>query len=211
MNQLLSFISTEESLNDTSAGYFLKAINNVLTPTGQFYTFIVDKPEVLEQLIKHIRTKSISEVVLKLITTVGTEKETDQFNDQRKKLLVLLNQKFLSGESFERENISYIIHEIISTFIQGDSQYRTTKCFPTVQNYILEESFIETFFKVIIDENSDSSSVSYAANILSVLVTFYNSKIRQRSNRNSTHQSDEEEVCIEEDKQNMAFPAEALF
>lgn len=132
LNQLLSFTTTEDTLNDTSAGYFLKAINNVLTPSGQFYTCIADKPEVLEQLIKHIRTKSVSEVVLKLITTVGTEKETDQFTEQRKKLLVLLNQKFLSGESFERENISYIIHEIISTFIQGDSQYRTTKCFPTV-------------------------------------------------------------------------------
>lgn len=166
----------------------------------------------MEQLIKHIRTKSISEVVLKLITTVGTEKETDQFAEQRKKLLVLLNQKFLSGESFERENISYIIHEIISTFIQGDSQYRTTKCFPSVQTYILEESFIETFFKVIIDETSDSSSVGYAASILSVLVTFYNSKVRQRSNRNSTHQSDDEEVCVDDDKaNNMVFPAEKLF
>ncbi|KAL4438806.1 hypothetical protein ABPG74_013479 [Tetrahymena malaccensis] len=210
LNQLLQFINTDEQLNDTSAGYFLKAINNVLTSNGQFYNFISDKPEVLEQLIKHIRTKSIAEVVLKLITTVGTEKE-EQFNEERKRLLTLLNAKFLSGESFERENISYIIHEIISTFIQGDNQYRTNKCPASVQGVIMEEQFIETFFKVIVDENSDSSSVGYAASILGIMVTFYNSKQKQKSNRNSTHQSDEEEVCIEDYPQNIAFPAEKLF
>lgn len=77
MNLLLSFIQTDETLNDTLSGYFLKAINNVLTPSGHLYIFVSDRPEILEQLIKHIRTKSISEIVLKLITTVGTEKETD--------------------------------------------------------------------------------------------------------------------------------------
>ncbi|EAR99240.3 SIT4 phosphatase-associated protein (macronuclear) [Tetrahymena thermophila SB210] len=210
LNQLLQFINTDEQLNDTSAGYFLKAINNVLTSNGQFYNFISDKPEVLEQLIKHIRTKSIAEVVLKLITTVGTEKE-EQFNEERKRLLTLLNAKFLSGESFERENISYIIHEIISTFIQGDNQYRINKCPASVQQIILEESFIETFFKVIVDENSDSSSVGYAASILGIMVTFYNSKQKQKGNVNSSHQSDEEDVVIEECSQNIAFPAEKLF
>ncbi|KAL4471108.1 hypothetical protein ABPG72_006489 [Tetrahymena utriculariae] len=210
LNQLLQFINTDEQLNDTSAGYFLKAINNVLTSNGQFYNFISDKPQVLEQLIKHIQTKSIAEVILKLITTVGTEKE-EQFNEERKRLLTLLNAKFLSGEPFERENISYIFHEIISTFIQGDNQYRTNKCPASVQGIILEEQFIETFFKVIVDENADNSSVGYAATILGIMVTFYNSKQKQKSNRNSTHQSDEEEVCIEEYTQNIVFPAEKLF
>lgn len=79
---------------------------------------------------------------------------------------------------------------------------------------ILEDSFIETFFKVIVNKDSSSSSIGYAANVLSVLVTYYNSKIRSRSNRNSQgHNSDEDDVVCNgaADEEKIAFPGEKSF
>lgn len=35
LNLLFSFLASEEPLNDTSAGYFLKGVNNVLTTSGK--------------------------------------------------------------------------------------------------------------------------------------------------------------------------------
>ena len=110
-------------------------------------------------------------------------------------LVNLLLEKFLSGDSFERENISYIVHEIFQAFLSGDSPYQQTKYPPSLKNLVSEESFIETFFKVIVNPESSSSSVGYAANTLSVIVTYFNSRLQKSGYRNSSHHSDDDDIC----------------
>ena len=75
---------------------------------------------------------------------------------------------------------------------------------------MLDDALLANFFKAIVSPESESSCVGYGAAILSILVTYYNSRIRQK--RNSTQPSDEDEICnvnTEDDK--IAFPAENLF
>lgn len=127
------------------------------------------------------------------------------WQEQRKTLLTLLNERFLTGDSFERENIAHIIHEVISSFVQGENSYKATKCSPAVQQSILQESFIETFFKVIVAPDADSSSVAYAATILNVLVTYYNSKNKQKNNSGGNF--DDEDVCNVTEEDRIVFPA----
>lgn len=69
---------------------------------------------------------------------------------------------------------------------------------------------LANFFKVIVSTESESSCVAYGASILSILVTYYNSRIRQK--RNSTQPSEEDEICnVNTDDDKIAFPAEKLF
>lgn len=64
---------------------------------------------------------------------------------------------------------------------------------------------------MIVDESAENGSVAYAASILSVIVTFYNSKTRLKVNRNSNHQSEDDEVNVEVEETNLVFPGENYF
>jgi hypothetical protein len=68
LEKLLSFLDTDEPLNLVLAGYFSKIflilLNNKAKDT---YQYVYKHHEVLEKLIKHIYSKSISELLVKIL------------------------------------------------------------------------------------------------------------------------------------------------
>lgn len=73
---------------------------------------VQEKPIVLEELAKHIRTKGVSEVILKVLTYTSSA-EIDIYLDVKKTLLQLVVGKFENGDVLERENIAHVIHEVV--------------------------------------------------------------------------------------------------
>lgn len=99
-------------------------------------------------------------------------------------MLVLLNKKYLNGDTFERENIANIMHEIVSMLMSEENSVKNVKCLSTAKDEIFTDGFIETFFKVLVDGDSDTTSVGYSADILSDLLMCFNAS---NGCQNSSH------------------------
>lgn len=128
--------------------------------------------------------------------------------EQRLRLLKLIGERFVNGDDFERENVTRTVTEVISSCASGENSYRATKCSPSVIAGILHESFIEIFLKVATDPSSSSSSIAYAATILSAIVNYYNGKNHLKgSSSHAGAQSDEEDVCNVAEEDKITFPA----
>lgn len=79
LERLFKFIQTEEELNPVLSGYFCKLVSLLISrKQKQLFPFIYS-PEstVIEDLLKHVYQKSISEIINKLLTNVDTDHEPE--------------------------------------------------------------------------------------------------------------------------------------
>lgn len=66
--KLLSFIDTDEEINPVLSGYFCKLFQVLVgNKPREVLNYIYNHPEVLENLVKHIYQKSISEVLIRVL------------------------------------------------------------------------------------------------------------------------------------------------
>jgi len=66
--KLLSFIDTDEEINPVLSGYFCKLFQVLVgNKPREVLNYIYHHPEVLENLVKHIYQKSISEVLIRVL------------------------------------------------------------------------------------------------------------------------------------------------
>lgn len=108
-------------------------MKQILILLCKFFDIVEDKQALLEKLVFHITTKSIAEVVIKILSLLGIYIESDLVDvifslkntiintiilfckEQKSKLLRLLSDKYLTATNSERESISYIVAEIFAS------------------------------------------------------------------------------------------------
>jgi hypothetical protein len=70
LDHLLSFVHTDEQLNDVLAGYFCKLISVLVSiKPKEIFTYIYSNPQVFDDFIKHTYQKSISEILIRLLNS----------------------------------------------------------------------------------------------------------------------------------------------
>mmetsp|Transcript_9458 Transcript_9458/g.26990 ORF Transcript_9458/g.26990 Transcript_9458/m.26990 type:complete len:578 (+) Transcript_9458:485-2218(+) len=68
MGMLFGFLETDQPLNTSLAGYFGRVMSSLLMRrTTDLMAYLKKKQEVLEHLVRHLRTTSIAEVVVQLV------------------------------------------------------------------------------------------------------------------------------------------------
>ena len=66
--KLLSFIDTTDEINPVLSGYFCKLFQVLVgNKPREVFTYIYHHPEVLDNLVRHIYQKSISEVLIRVL------------------------------------------------------------------------------------------------------------------------------------------------
>jgi len=75
------------------------------------------------------------------------------------------------------------------------------------------EEHLEGFFKVIVNPESDHSSVGFAAASLGFIVAFYNNSIHSNQEHDDSAMHEEEELCngTSENTPKLEYPCEQLF
>jgi hypothetical protein len=79
LERLFKFIQTDEELNPVLSGYFCKLVSLLISRKQKSLFPFIFAPEstVIEDLLKHVYQKSISEILNKLLTLVDTDHEAD--------------------------------------------------------------------------------------------------------------------------------------
>jgi hypothetical protein len=87
LERLFKFIQTDEELNPVLAGYFCKLVSLLISrKQKQLFPFIfAPESTVIEDLMKHVYQKSISEILNKLLTLVDTDHEPEIFAEIKAK------------------------------------------------------------------------------------------------------------------------------
>ena len=88
IDHLLEFVDTFKPLNYVLCGYFAKIFNNLLNlKTNNLMRYIIfSKREFLKSLVHHAYMKSISDIIIKLLST--NLSAIDNGEDVKKELLV---------------------------------------------------------------------------------------------------------------------------
>ena len=110
LERLFKFIQTEEELNPVLSGYFCKLVSLLISrKQKQLFPFIYG-PEstVIEDLLKHVYQKSISEIINKLLTNVDTDHEPEIANQIKAKQQVAVGIliESLGPEKSEEHNLN---------------------------------------------------------------------------------------------------------
>ena len=80
LEKLMKFILTQGRRNLTLAGYFAKVVNSFINRRGSnILDYVYERPEIIDALITHIYSRSLAEVLSKIINfdstlIFGTEK-----------------------------------------------------------------------------------------------------------------------------------------
>ena len=79
LERLFKFIQTDDVLNPVLSGYFCKLVSLLISrKQKQLFPFIFAKNStVIEDLLKHVYQKSISEILNKLLTLIDTDHEPE--------------------------------------------------------------------------------------------------------------------------------------
>ena len=112
LERLFKFIQTEgdEELNPVLSGYFCKLVSLLISrKQKQLFPFIFSKEStVIEDLLKHIYQKSISEILNKLLTLVDTDHEPEivaMIQEKQQKAVSFLIES-LGPEKSEEHNLN---------------------------------------------------------------------------------------------------------
>lgn len=80
--KLLSFIDTDEELNPVLSGYFCKLFQVLVgNKPREVFSYIYQHPVVLDNLVKHIYQKSISEVLIRVLNVTDNIFEEGMGNE----------------------------------------------------------------------------------------------------------------------------------
>lgn len=103
--KLLSFLDTDEELNPVLCGYFCKLfIPLISNKTREVFTYIFNNPRVFDLFVKHIYSKSISEVLIRLLNASDSAFEDGFEGNQdsiRQSFIFKVVQRLGPGFSYE--------------------------------------------------------------------------------------------------------------
>lgn len=110
LSRLFKFIRTSEELNPVLSGYFCKLVSLLISrKQKQLFPFIFSKDStVIEDLLKHVYQKSISEILNKLLTLIDTDHEPEivaMIQEKQQKAVSLLIAS-LGPEKSEEHNLN---------------------------------------------------------------------------------------------------------
>ena len=110
LERLFKFIQTDEELNPVLAGYFCKLVSLLISrKQKQLFPFIfAPESTVIEDLMKHVYQKSISEILNKLLTLVDTDHEPEIFAEIKAKQQMAVGTliESLGPEKSEEHNLN---------------------------------------------------------------------------------------------------------
>ncbi|CAD8128039.1 unnamed protein product [Paramecium sonneborni] len=144
-NQLLSFLEND-ILNVTSAGYFAKTYIAIIKKRGfDVWATIVKNKSIIQNLIKHIDIKHISEIIEKLIILdTSQENYEEKFFEERKALLERI-MRLLQHKSYNIEivdNVCDILIEI-TTKSMSSLYYNNGEIIPFIDIIRKPELFLK--------------------------------------------------------------------
>jgi len=169
LDHLFSFLDSE-SLNLTSAGYFAKVVNNLLSKrTSELISYIYErKPEILQKMIQHIYSKSIAEFLAKVLTfesSVLVNTQNEVYNEKRSEVLKEIIKKLQPECDIEEiNNTAYLICEVFG-------KYNTMHCSHEILQNLLEKPSIDYFFTIL--KTQKSTSACAVALILGNIFAYY--------------------------------------
>lgn len=106
LERLFAFLSEPAPINPVLAGYFSKLINIFINKKAKdIFGYMFSHPELLEKMVVHTYSKSISEVLIKFLTYDEPEGEENDIPAQKNRLLSLLIDK-LGPEETEEDNLN---------------------------------------------------------------------------------------------------------
>jgi hypothetical protein len=75
LDRLFSFIDIEEELNPVLSGYFSKLVSLLISRKQKMLIPYIFAPEskIIDNLVRHVGQKSISEVINKLLTQIDPD------------------------------------------------------------------------------------------------------------------------------------------
>eukprot|EP01017_Pseudomicrothorax_dubius_P025538 TRINITY_DN2769_c0_g1_i4.p1 TRINITY_DN2769_c0_g1~~TRINITY_DN2769_c0_g1_i4.p1 ORF type:complete len:533 (-),score=151.70 TRINITY_DN2769_c0_g1_i4:100-1698(-) len=137
-------------MNNTLAGYFFKIITNFLNkrPT-ELMDFFMQSEKYTEQMVNHVKSRSISEILLKFLSTDTNPPYFEQKMRIVERLLSKFNEK---ADIEELANISFILSEMIGKSKESKA------------NHYLNSDFLNDVFETVVSENA--TLVQYGANVI---------------------------------------------
>ncbi|EGR30555.1 trithorax protein ash2, putative, partial [Ichthyophthirius multifiliis] len=180
------------------------------------FKFIGENLNFLQNLVKHIKNKSISEILLKLLINVGTDSnnEIDEFKvyfiyilyyflkkEYRIFILDQLHQKLKNInelDGVEKENICFIISEIFQQHLNNNNN---NICIQTCLIFLLNDECIKIYFQGVLE----SKYLTCEANNLLQVLYYYCNKQKIIKHKLS------EEHDAKLDNEKLVMPAQNLF
>lgn len=169
LDYLFTFLDAKE-MNLTSAGYFAKIVNNLFSKKpSALITYLYEiKPQVLENMVNHIASKSIAEFLAKVLTfdsSVLVSTEDEIYNTKRNEVLQLVIKKLDPKSDIEEiNNTAYLICEVLG-------KYNTMHCSHEILQNLLERTTIDYFFELL--KTKDSVTCCAVALILGNIFAYY--------------------------------------
>ncbi|KRX06490.1 hypothetical protein PPERSA_05103 [Pseudocohnilembus persalinus] len=172
----------------TSAGYFAKIIGFLLKKEKLFWKYLAKNPQVLENILKHVDNKSISDIIYKMIfpdsgarslyqdseslhDSDNENSNSDSFLDKKKQivdqLMVIFDQ---SDDADKIENIANII-----SCDNGPGSPITiykVRSYQKIGEQLLEQKNLDILFNKLLTTNSTQITF-YTASILNGLVQMF--------------------------------------
>lgn len=155
LDYLFSILDSAD-INFTSAGYFAKIVNNLLSkrPTNLLVYLYKDKPEILEKMANQICSKSVSEFLAKILTFESqtiTGVDPDFSDEGRKKVLKIVVSKLTPDQDLEYiNNAAYLICEVFG-------KYNTMHNCNEILKELMDKTTIDTLFEILRRDNTASS------------------------------------------------------
>jgi hypothetical protein len=175
---LFSFVAKRDGdINFTSAGYFSKAITSLITKQGSLWEFFHEEPQHVENLLYHIYSKSVAEIIEKLLIVEGMEKNPedsspgtiDPYQSDRLNLVGELFKIFDSSTNSEvLENIAGIIRIILSNTNETDRAQN--KHFETIAQEACKRQYLQKLLEKM--NKGGSENILYSATILKFILQF---------------------------------------
>lgn len=174
LNTLYSFLEQKPPLNPLLASFFSKAIGNLITHKAeQVISFLKDKEDFLGQVLKHLDTSAMMDLVLRLISSV----EPVSF---RQEVLTWLNEErliqrliALIGPHTDTEwqsNASQALCDIIRlSRDQASLMPDTTESDPLLTTLELQDN-VEALLKNMLEGEKSEVSIVYGTQVLLTLL-----------------------------------------
>ncbi|OMJ77505.1 hypothetical protein SteCoe_22902 [Stentor coeruleus] len=148
-------ILKEKHLHSTLSGYFSKAVQALISKNSDKSIELFKEKNVFEFLSQHLYSKSIVDIVLKILTFENSQ--TSLYLEERKGLLAMVIENMKNPNSQSVYFAGYILNEILQRATDLNSWQDLVLEILTVNN-------VEEYFKFIISGSSEQSVA--AANII---------------------------------------------
>lgn len=117
MNKLYMFLADNQTLNPILGSYFSKIIGNLVTKKPEnFLYFIQQKDDFLPNLLKHIDTSAIMDILLRLVALLENKDQRVSLVEWFKSIRLIKNLVDLFASKYSNEvhsNVSQLLCEII--------------------------------------------------------------------------------------------------